>query len=153
MHAGQRGRAFRRVARVFRFRGEQGQRPGRLPPEAERGGTKKLIEFARWWLTPGRLSCAECRERYAKIDVEPECDQCQPPPSLLPGNLEAFNLWMLVQDQIRPTPRGRAPLDLAAVVKVMEFLGMGGQEAEQRWEALEKIKIIHAEAVGMYAKK
>ncbi|CAO0821636.1 hypothetical protein DFAR_2500033 [Desulfarculales bacterium] len=42
--------------------------------------------------TPGRLDCRERRERYRKLSPQLECEGCQPPPRLEPGNLTAWEV-------------------------------------------------------------
>jgi hypothetical protein len=49
----------------------------------------------------------------------------------------------LVADQIRTVMHGPPPLDLTAVVRVMEFLGEDGEDTEERLEMLIKVKTIH----------
>lgn len=38
---------------------------------------------------------------------------------------------------------GPPPLDLTAVVRVMEFLGVGGEDTQERLDMLIKVKTIH----------
>ncbi|CAO0821637.1 hypothetical protein DFAR_2500034 [Desulfarculales bacterium] len=49
----------------------------------------------------------------------------------------------MVADQIRTVMHGPPPLDLAAVVRVMEFLGEDGNDTQERLGILIKIKTIH----------
>lgn len=93
------------------------------------------------------MDCGECRERYARLKEEPECEQCAPPPRLEPANLPAWELWQLVADQVRPAGRAWA-LDMTAVAAVMERLGLGGDDPEERAEIMVRVKIAHRAVVG-----
>ena len=49
----------------------------------------------------------------------------------------------MVADQVRTVFHGPPPLDLCAVVRVMEFLGFTPDDPEERLEMLIKLKTIH----------
>ncbi|MFH1060008.1 MAG: DUF1799 domain-containing protein [Pseudomonadota bacterium] len=119
----------------------QPEYPGGPAPPAGRGGAKKLARFARWWATPCRLDCAECRQRYARLGEAPECEGCTPPPRLFAENLSAWELWQLCADQVRTLPNGRLALDLSAVIAMARYLGLA-REPEQRGELLVKVQTI-----------
>jgi hypothetical protein len=49
----------------------------------------------------------------------------------------------LLADQVRTVLNGPPPLDLSAVVRVMEFLGHAPDDPEERFTMLIKLKTIH----------
>ena len=83
------------------------------------------------------------------MGLETPCDTCEDPPELTPYNQQAYELYRLVCDQVRPTFAGWPPLDTAAVGQTARDLGFYDDCFQ---DTLERVKKLH-ELVGETANK
>lgn len=95
------------------------------------------------------MNCEDCAELYSKgtADREPPCEQCFV--LLDESNVENWNIYLLVQNQIKVAPMGEIiGLDYAAVLNVIK-LYVAADKVKKTFESILVCYNIEQEFVGI----
>ena len=106
--------------------------------------------MAEWEFDPARPSCKQCSQFWKNHDTpthedrvrfETTCWNC-PKPELLPINLEAWDFFQLVRDQVLVAGMGTViGLNKATVLQILQVYGV--HDSEDLTDLLEKIMVLH----------